>query len=293
MADIVYQGPAEGGIPRYMAIFQTHDAPEVGPVRSARPYFVAWAEEYNAVYVHMWGSPRAMNMLAVDNGKYIWNVDGLRYGGKSGYMWRVGFRVGPHNLYTSYGKLTQLAGKLGATSKLTKPLFTFTDALPASQRPLSGGLRVVYPNNKISYSYDHVTNTYPRMVSTQTSKGGSMLDLDASNQLRIAPTNVVLLYMNMGLLACTGHSCAKHRLDVQYVGHGKAMVFNNGQAITAVWTKKTEHSNTVITYASGPNAGKPVPMVRGQIYVQVVPTGTTATWSTSTDYPPPETDPQL
>jgi hypothetical protein len=292
LADVVYQGPAEGGIPRYMAIFQTHDAPEIGPVRSARPYFVAWAEEYNAIYVHMWGSPGAMNMLALANGKYIWNVDGLRYGGKSGYMWRVGFRAAPHNLYTSYGKLTQLAGKIGATSRLTTPEFTFTNALPASQRPIGGTIRVVYPNNKISYDYDHDTNTYPRLVSTQTSKGGSMIDVDASNQLRIAPTNVILLYMNVGLLACTGHACAKHRLDVEYLGHGKAMVFNNGQAINAVWSKKSDSARTIITYASGPYAGLQVPMVRGQIYVQVVPTGTATSWTATSNYPPPETDPQ-
>jgi hypothetical protein len=289
-ADIVYQGPAEGGIPRYMAFFQTHDAPEIGPVRSARPYFVAWAEEYRAIYVHMWGSPGAMNRLATDNGKYIYNIDGLRYGGKSGYMWRVAFRVGPHNLYTSTAKLRSLGQKLGGTAPMTEPLFTFVDAAPASERLIGGSIQVVYPNNRVTYSYDHDTNTYPRSVSQQTSKRGSMFDVDASNEQRIAPTNVILLYMDMGLLPCQGHGCLKHRVDVRYVGSGKAVVFNNGQAIAAVWAKRSEYSPTVIAYASGPDKGKAVPLVRGQIFVQVVPTGTTATWSTGY-LPPPEADP--
>jgi len=46
MANIVYQAPAEGGIPRYMALFQTQAPAAIGPIRSARLYFVAWAEEW-------------------------------------------------------------------------------------------------------------------------------------------------------------------------------------------------------------------------------------------------------
>jgi len=44
-----------------------------------------------AGYAHMWGAPNAMNRLAQDTGKYIYNIDGLRYGGMSGYMWRTAF----------------------------------------------------------------------------------------------------------------------------------------------------------------------------------------------------------
>ena len=108
MANIVYQAPAEGGIPRYMAIFQTQAPPAIGPIRSARLYFVAWAEEWGAGYAHMWGAPNAMGRLAQDTGKYIYNIDGLHYGGNSGYMWRTAFRSAPHNLYTSYAKLEAL-----------------------------------------------------------------------------------------------------------------------------------------------------------------------------------------
>jgi hypothetical protein len=292
LADIVYQGPAEGGIPRYMAIFQTHDAPEVGPVRSSRLYFVVWAEEYHAAYAHMWGAPNAMARLATDNGRYITNIDGLRYGGKSGYMWRVAFRVGPHNLYTSSMKLMSLASRLSGPGKLTKSPFLFGDALPASQRPIGSRIVVTYNANKITYLYDHATNTYVRSVSIQTSTGGSVQQIDASNEQRIAPTNVVLMYMNIGLLACSGHVCMKHRLDVQYLGHGRAMVFKDGRAINAVWTRRGEHTNTVLTYADGPNKGQQVVLNRGQIFVNVISTGynTTASWSTGY-LPPVETEP--
>ncbi len=281
MADIVYQGPAEGGIPRYMALFQTQAPPAIGPVRSARLYFVAWAEEWRAGYVHMWGAPNAMNRLAQDAGKYIYNIDGLRYGGKSGYMWRTSFRAAPHNLYTSYARLETLTKKLGGTAPLTTSPFTFEDALPGSARLVGGQIVVPYAQNDVVYNYDWETNTYPRTVS----KEGP--EIDAATGQRIAPSNVILLFMTVGLANDTPAELHKHRLDVQYVGHGSAMVFNNGLATSAIWTKKSQYATTVLTYASGPNKGQPVPMVRGQIFIQVVPTYVPARWTVGST-PAPE-----
>ena len=273
MANIVYQGPAEGGIPRYMAIFQTQAPQAIGPIRSSRLYFVAWAEEYAAGYVHMWGAPNAMGRLATDNGKYIFNMDGLRYGGMSGYMWRTIFRVAPHNLYSSYNKLEQLLVKIGGKAPLTKSNFTFADDLPGSDRPVGSQIVVPYSENHVVYNYDRKTNTYPRTVTREGAQ------FDAVTDQRIAPSNVILMFMNVGMLQGSAAAMTKHRLDVQYVGHGSAMIFNNGLAISAVWTKKNEHSNTILTYASGPMKGQQVPLVRGQIFIQVVPTYIPATWT--------------
>jgi hypothetical protein len=285
MANIVYQGPAEGGIPRYMAIFQTEAPPSIGPIRSARLYFVAWAEEYRAGFAHMWGAPNAMGRLAKDTGKYIYNIDGLRFGGMSGYMWRTSFRTAPHNLYTSYAKLETLTTKLGGTAPLTTSPFVFEDPLPGNQRLQGGEIVVPYPQNTIVYNYDWKTNTYLRSVS----KEGA--EFDAATGLRIAPSNVILETMTVGLAYATPAAVHKHRLDVLYVGRGSAMVFNNGLAIKATWTKKSEYAPTVVTYATGPNKGQVVPMVRGQIFIQIVPTYVPATW-TSGYAPAPETGTQ-
>jgi hypothetical protein len=192
----------------------------------------------------------------------------------SGYMWRTSFRVAPHNLYTSYAKLETLTSKLGGTAPLATSPFTFEDALPGSARLEGGQVVVPYAQNDVVYDYDWKTNTYPRTVSKEGPQ------IDAATGLRIAPSNVVLMFMNVGLLAATPAELHKHRLDVQYTGHGSAMVFNNGQAIKAIWTKNSEYAPTLLTYASGPNKGQSVPMVRGQIFIQVVPTYVPATWTT-------------
>jgi hypothetical protein len=270
-ADIVYQAPAEGGIPRYMAIFQTELPDSIGPIRSSRLYFVAWAEEWRAMYVHMAGAPNAQARLLQIDKKYVYNADGLHWSSK--YMQRVRYKVAPHNLYITGAKVAALAQVVGATAPWTQCPFTFTDPLPEAERPNGGTIAVPYHANNVSYTYDPATNTYPRSVTGQSPQ------VDYGNKQPIAPSNVVVLYMTIGALTATTRDVEKHRLDVDYLGSGQAMVFNNGQAIKARWSKKLEYSPTLITYASGPNAGQPVPMVRGQIFIQVVQVGTKVTWT--------------
>ena len=98
-ASVVWHAPAEGGIPRYMAIFQDRLPEDLGPVRSARSYYIAWAAEWRAVYVHAGGSPQALATLAArGRGQYVYNADEFRY---STYFRRVSDRFPPHNLYTN------------------------------------------------------------------------------------------------------------------------------------------------------------------------------------------------
>src|SRR3989442_533073 len=67
-ASVVWQAPAEGGIPRYMLVLQERTPKSVGPVRSARYYYIAWAAEWRAVYCHAGGAPQARQTLG-DQGR--------------------------------------------------------------------------------------------------------------------------------------------------------------------------------------------------------------------------------
>ncbi len=282
-ANIVWQAPAEGGIPRYMAIFQTTDAPAIGPVRSSRLYFVAWATEWKAMYVHVGGAPNALAYLQANSGKTIYNADEFRWGGSAGYLWRITTRFAPHNVYTSTVKMDQLEARLKATAPQTTSPYTFQDDTPPSLRPTSGSIVVPYLANRISYTYDPTTNRYRRAVT------GSKVQVDAGTNQPVTPANVVVLMMSVGpLVNAPGASTnqEKHRLELGYVGHGNALVFNNGQVVKAIWSKANMTAPTLLTYASGPQAGQPVPFVRGQIFFQVVATGTTITYKIGSPPPP-------
>ena len=284
-ADVVYQALAEGGIPRYMGIFQTQDPPLIGPIRSARLYFVAWAEEWQAMYAHVWGAPNAMDRLAADNLTYIWNADGLRWLTITPYMWRVDWRKAPHNAYSDGIQLRTLLRKLGGTAAFTKALWTFGEPTEEWLRPEGGTLTIPYYYNNIEYRYDRATNTYPRWATYDVIRHKLAPDIDWNNGRQLAPSVVVVLYMNTYALA--GHANEKKgRLDIRYVGAGKAIVFQNGTAIDARWSKRRERSPTTINYASGPNAGQPIPFNRGQIFVQVVTPDMPVTWTLGTTVAP-------
>jgi hypothetical protein len=277
-ADVVYQALAEGGIPRYMAIFQTQDPPSIGGIRSARLYFLAWAEEWQAMYVHVAGAPNAMARVYADNKVREWNADGLRYL-STHYMWRVDFRVAPHNAWTSGRELRALLAKLGGASPGPPAFWTFTDEAPLADRPEGGTIDIPYRYNDIQYKYDRATNTYLRWVTSDVIRHKESPDLDYNNGVQVAPKNVVVMYMDTYALAQTHHDLVKHRLDLRYVGSGKATVFQNGHAIAATWVKSKESSATTFRYASGPQKGQQIPFVRGQIFIQVIPTGTAFTYT--------------
>src|SRR5687768_16361805 len=73
--------------------------PEIGPVRSARPYYVDFAAEYKALYAHVGGSPQALSQLRSYPGIDLDEI------GNNRYFWRDKSRRAPHNTYTSSEKL--------------------------------------------------------------------------------------------------------------------------------------------------------------------------------------------
>jgi hypothetical protein len=274
-ADIIYQAPAEGGIPRYMLLFGTADPPSVGPVRSARRYFVGWAAEWRAMYVHAGGAPNALRALYKLNGDLLWNADAFRWGGAKGYLWRISERFSPHNVYTSGERLQALATRLGAVAPLAKAEWTFKEPIDLADRPGRGSIVVPYSGDRITYTYDRASDRYLRGTSSETTQH------DAATGEVIAPYDVVVLFMSTAALAnnpLDGNNLAHHRLDIRYTGTGRALVFRDGTLITARWSKKDDASPTRLLYASGPLKGTPVPLVRGQIAIQIVPISTAVTW---------------
>ncbi len=264
-AGVVWQAPAEGGIPRYMALFQNGNPPAVGPVRSARLYFIAWAAEWRSVYVHAGGSPQAKSLLASSrgNGKVVYNADDFRWEGR--YLWRINTRLAPHNVYTDGKHLRSLARKVGAKDVPgAKPLWKFAPDADISLRPDGGRIVIPYPYNTISYAYDRRTNSYKRSVSIEGRQ------VDAGTKVRIAPKNVVIMYMSFAPLNDGSH---KSRLEANFTGSGVAYIATNGKTIKGTWKKKSMLAPTRF-YGKD---GKQVTLTIGQTFVQVVPRGTRIT----------------
>jgi Protein of unknown function (DUF3048) N-terminal domain/Protein of unknown function (DUF3048) C-terminal domain len=260
-AAVVWHAPAEGGVPRYMLIFQDEIPADVGPIRSARQYYVEWAAEWNAMYVHHGGSPQALSTLASAKGRgqWVWNADGFRWEGR--YVFRVhGDRFAPHNVMTDGEHLRTLATKVGADDGPVKPAWRFGQAVRPALRPVGNTIVVTYPYETVTYKYDPKTNRYLRYINKSKAP-----QVDAADDKVVAPTNVVILRMFFGPLN-DGHPEA-HRLEAHNIGTGEAWISTNGRTVKGTWSKK---SATAPTLLFGPD-GEPFTLTAGQTFVQVLP----------------------
>lgn len=263
-ASIVWQAPAEGGIPRYMLVFGPRDPVSVGPVRSARYYYIAWAAEWHAVYVHVGGSPQAMATLAAEGGgQLVFNADEFHYGSR--YLWRIATRAAPHNVYTDGAHLRALARATGAADGLYEAAWAFGPDAPLAARPVGGTIDVAYPANAIHYAYDRITNTYRRSVT------GEDPQTDAATGEPVAPKNVVVMLMAFAPL--NDREPQKRRLEAQMIGSGAAWIASNGRTVMGTWRKGAIDAPTRFF---GPD-GLPVTLVAGQTFVQVMPLGSPVT----------------
>lgn len=111
-AYIVYEIIVEGGETRLMAIFKGQDLDKIGPVRSSRHYFLDYALENDAIYVHHGWSPQAESDIASLG---VNNINGIQE--SSSDFWRVKNKTAPHNLFTSTGSILKIAGRKGYKTK--------------------------------------------------------------------------------------------------------------------------------------------------------------------------------
>ena len=277
-ASVVWQAPAEGGIPRYMMVFQENTPGDVGPVRSARYYYIAWAAELRAVYAHAGGSPQALATLRNQgHGQLVYNADEFRWGGS---FRRIPTRFSPHNLYTTGKQLRALVSATGATDGQIKWPWRFADDAPFASRPVGGKIQVKYLANVVRFDYDRRTNTYQRSVSVEGKQ------FDASTKQRVAPKNVIVMLMRFGALDDGSH---KHRLEAQVVGSGTAWISTNGVTVKGTWKKTALKAATQFF----DRAGKPVTLTVGQTFIEVMKTTDPVSFTAGKPAPPPAARPRF
>jgi hypothetical protein len=265
-ADVVWHAPAEGGIPRYMLVYQSSIPSIIGPVRSARQYYVEWAAEVRALYAHVGGSPGSLRTLRDHgNGELVFNADEFRWGGRYGFFWRTRDRPAPHNVYTDGAHLRELAERLGALDGPIKAPWRFAAELPLSLRPAGGSIDAPFRANEVGFDYDRETNAWIRRVS------GASPQVDAADGVVVAPRNVIVMLVKFGQLN-DGHP-EKQRLEAEIVGSGTAWIGTNGRVIEGRWRKASITSPTQFFTSDG----EPVTLTIGQTFIQVLETGTKVT----------------
>lgn len=249
-AGIVYEAIAEGGITRFLALYQQEKPKLIGPVRSLRMYYVDWLAPYNASVAHIGGSAAAL--AEVRGGGYR-DIDQFF---NSQYYWRTTDRYAPHNVYTSFEKLDALNKSKGyKTSSFTG--FVRKDT-PASKKPTATKITINIsgPLYNTSYAYDKKTNTYIRFLA-----GVPHNDREKG---QISPRVVVAMQVEEQRVLEDGY-----RESIKTTGSGKATIFQNGVVKNVTWEKKGRKSP--LTFKD--KDGKPFQLVRGQTWITAVPNG--------------------
>ncbi len=256
-ASVVYEALAEGGIPRFMAVFAQPNVGLIGPVRSARPYFVRYAAEYRAAFAHAGGSPDAINLL---RSLRMPNIEGVK-GKTAQYFYRYGGN-GVHNLFTN-SRLMARALKAAKYNRYrpTYRAWKFRSDPPLAERrkgkhgvTIDLGAGAPY---RVRYDYDRLRNIYWRST-------GGRPHIDRVTRKQLYAKNVVLLLVPKERVLDR-----KGRIELKTIGKGKAVLLQNGYAATIRWRKSSTYGRTIFTTLSG----KEIEFTRGPVWITVVPAG--------------------
>ena len=298
-ADIVYEAVAEGGITRFMGVFYCNAVKsaankyDVGPVRSARTYFLDLASEYSdyPLYAHVGGAncsaattggvcttnvkAQALEQIA----KYGWNNKGtwgdlsqfsLSYKACRREPDRVGeTKATEHTMYCSTTELWDVAASRGLTN-MTEINKTSWDkayrswsfkAEDKSTSTTATNISFDFWGDKayaVSWKYDPATNRYLR------SNGGQPA-IDFNYQQNISTKNLVIQFVK------ESRSIDEHMHNLYAViGSGDGIYFANGQKTEITWTKTARQGRTVFKDKA---TGKEINFVPGQIWVEILPLG--------------------
>ncbi|MCK4539652.1 DUF3048 domain-containing protein [Candidatus Parcubacteria bacterium] len=236
-AQLVIEAEAEGGITRYMAFFAGNEnVKKIGPIRSARPYFIDWSNELSAFYTHVGGSPEALAKMIKEKALHINEF----YNGT--YFWRDTEKDAPHNIYSSLANLRKYLEKkeLGESEysvwkykdeeKKSVKETTVSAVAETMADEENITINFLLSEFKVDWKYIPEQNSYLRYV-------GGKKQLVSDNQ-EIFAKNIIIQYVDSEVLD------EEMRQEFYYVGKGKSLVCLDGACEKGFWKKKDLNSRT-------------------------------------------------
>ena len=257
-AYIVYELIVEGGITRYMALFQDQATARIGSVRSARHYYLDYALENDAIYVHHGQSDQAasdfsrlgIDRIVVNNSTTGWRDTTLNVSSE-------------HTLFTSIEKLNN--GLSGLRTKREKDylLDYSVKSLDLSSKEgsiVANKVSIPYSNYlTTSYEYDSTNKVYNRFVNGSVHK-------DYVTGSQYTAKNIITYQVNNYDL---NDGSGKGRQGIDNIGSGSGYYISEGYAVPIKWSKSSREAQTKYTYTDGTE----IKVNDGNTFIQIQPTG--------------------
>lgn len=250
-ADLVFELLAEGNVTRFLALYQSEIPEEIGPIRSARDYFVQLADMYNAFFVAHGYSPDAKMLLDAGG---VEHINGMAYEGT--LFQRSTDRAAPHNSYIRFDNIR--TGMEMVDAKLSfdgaSAYHFYGNSESAKLMEQASSVEVAYgsdPAFRNVYTYDETSRQYNRT-------SGGVLTGD-KNSLDIMEVSNVLFFE-----AAHDAIDSKGRLAIDLESGGNALVFQGGGRIEAEWTVE----NGMLVPVRN---GEPVKLAPGKTWIHIIP----------------------
>ncbi len=246
-ASLVYEAIAEGGITRFMAVYVWGEPEKVGPIRSARTYYIDWAAEFNAFYAHCGGNIDALDKIKADG---ILDLDQFKYGTQAYWREASADKATEHTMFTSAKKLWDIATKNKWDMTGSYTALDFKDDLTQSQRPQSANVTINFstPNYQVKWNYDPTTNTYKRVqVNTPDVKA----------------KNIIAQWVDR---TATKTKINENGYNMAVIGSGKTKIFLDGKVIEGTWKKDSRTARTIFYDSTGAK----IKFNRGQTWIEIV-----------------------
>jgi hypothetical protein len=251
-ADIVFEEQVEGNLTRLAAVFHSHDAGRLGPVRSVRTTDLELVSLFGRLLFAASGGNQGVlpQLHAADVVDIGANVSGEGF-------FRDGGRPAPHNLFTS---TEALYAKAPESPPPPRALFRYRsegEGLPAGATAV-GGVGLSFGGPQVSsFAWDAGSGTWLR-----SQRGTAHVDADG---VQLAPRNVVVAEVTYDRSGGLGRS-VPHGV---FTGRGRVVVLTQGSAVTGTWVRPTLADQLHLVAADGHD----IELTPGQTFVELVPPG--------------------
>jgi len=247
-AFLVIEAPVEGNITRWLTFYSGDtETKKIGPVRSARPYFVELALGFDSLLAHVGGSPEGLALIKSTN---TYDVDEFFYGR---YFWRAKDRYAPHNAYTETDRLKKVwDDKVKSPQKYQEILFKSEPEGRDTELEIDD-IKINFHNTayNVTWKYDAKTNTYKRNQVGVKHKMASKQQLYANNLIEVK-TDISVID-NVG------------RKRIRTIGEGDAVIYQNGEEIEVTW-KKEKAANMMRFYD---DQNQEITLLPGKTWIEI------------------------
>ena len=232
-AGIVYECPAEGGITRFLALFDNYnDMDRIGNIRSCRPYYAYIAAEYDSIYMHYGQSVHGKEVLETG---IVDDLNGLDGSIERDVYFRSSDKKAPHNAYTSTDGINKgiedkgyrVEYKDGETGH-----FLFAE----KENKLKGYddaqvIKLYFPTNNPYYVYDSEEKLYTRYQF-------GAVESDAVDSNPVKTANIILQNVTSSIYPGTQY------LDITLTGSGEGKYLTRGKVMDITWSKASNQDVT-------------------------------------------------